>query len=120
MRTAFSNTPGPIRWKKLQLVCPFYAHCLSMLWSERWLTPAKRLTLILARAHDFEWETTMALLFLCAKDHRITAGDLDDTRDEFARLDVETSRTVLNFYMSRRRSLGAELEHRHLPQLHER
>ena len=66
------------------------------------------LTLILAKALDFAWETAMALLFLGAKDHRITAGDLDDMREKYARLNIETSRSVLNFDMSRRRSLGAE------------
>ena len=43
------------------------------------------MTLILAKALDFAWETTMALLFLGAKDHRISARDLDDMREEFAR-----------------------------------
>src|SRR5664279_5182200 len=34
------------------------------------------LTMILAKALDFAWETAMALLFLGAKDHRISACDL--------------------------------------------
>ena len=37
----------------------------------------KEMTLILAKALDFEWETAMSLLFLGAKDHRIGARDLD-------------------------------------------
>ena len=56
------------------------------------------LTLILANALDFAWETTMALLFLGAKDHRIAIGDLDHMREEYARLNIETSRSVLRLY----------------------
>jgi uncharacterized protein (DUF2336 family) len=46
----------------------------------------KEMTLILAKALDFEWETAMSLLFLGAKDHRLSARDLDDMREDFARL----------------------------------
>jgi hypothetical protein len=42
------------------------------------------------------------LLFLGAKDHRITANDLNYLESEFGRLNVETSRTVLEFYQSRK------------------
>ncbi|MBW8854695.1 MAG: DUF2336 domain-containing protein, partial [Bradyrhizobium sp.] len=75
------------------------------------------MTMILANALKFEWETTMSLLFLGAKDHRISARDLDRMREEFAGLNTETSRTVLNFYKSRKSARGAEPEQRHLPQL---
>ena len=43
----------------------------------------------------------MSLLFLGAKDHRITATELKDLKDEFGRLNIETSRSVLEFYQSR-------------------
>ena len=76
------------------------------------------LTLILAKALDFAWETAMALLFLGAKDQRIAAGDLDDMREEYARLNVETSRSVLSLYQSRKNAAAAESDQRHLPQLH--
>ena len=62
--------------------------------------------LILAKALDFAWATTMALLFLGAKDHRITALELKDLEGEFGRLNVKTSRSVLEFYQSRK-SAGA-------------
>jgi len=62
--------------------------------------------LILVKALDFSWETTMALLFLGAKDHRITAQDLRDLESEYGRLNIETSRSVLAFYQSRKN--GAE------------
>jgi hypothetical protein len=58
--------------------------------------------LILAKALDFSWATTMALLFLGAKDHRITARELKDLESEFGRLNLKTSRSVLEFYQSRK------------------
>ncbi|MBI5263278.1 MAG: DUF2336 domain-containing protein [Bradyrhizobium sp.] len=58
--------------------------------------------LVLAKALDFSWGTTMSLLFLGAKDHCITAGDLHSLEQEFARLNIDTSRTILEFYRSRR------------------
>jgi uncharacterized protein (DUF2336 family) len=70
---------------------------------ERALLDRNRETLlILAKALDFCWATTMALLFLGAKDHRITAMDLRDLESEFGRLNVETSKSVLEFYQSRK------------------
>jgi uncharacterized protein (DUF2336 family) len=78
----------------------------------------KEMTLILAKALDFAWETAMSLLFLCAKDHRIPAGDLDDLRDEFTRLNTETAQSVLRFYQSRRAVVAVESDQRRLPQLH--
>jgi Uncharacterised protein conserved in bacteria (DUF2336) len=69
---------------------------------ERALMDQKRdLLLILAKALSFSWRTTMALLFLGAKDHRITVADLRDLEGEFGALNVETSRSVLKFYQSR-------------------
>jgi uncharacterized protein (DUF2336 family) len=62
----------------------------------------REMLLILAKALDFSWETTMSLLFLGAKDHRITAKELHDLESEFGRLSVETSRSVLEFYQSRK------------------
>jgi uncharacterized protein (DUF2336 family) len=87
---------------------------------ERALTDSSNeMTMILAKALNFEWETTMALLFLGAKDYRISARDLDQMREEFARLNTETSRTVLSFYKSRKTaSTAAASGQHHLPQLH--
>jgi uncharacterized protein (DUF2336 family) len=76
---------------------------------ERALLDKNRETLlILAKALDFSWATTMSLLFLGAKDHRITAKDLHDLESEFGRLKAETSRSVLEFYQSRKNAGGAE------------
>jgi uncharacterized protein (DUF2336 family) len=76
------------------------------------------LTLILAKALDFGWETGMALLFLGAKDHRISAGHLEDMKDQYTRLNVDTSRDVLRLYQSRKSAIYAESDQRRLPQLH--
>jgi hypothetical protein len=62
--------------------------------------------LILAKALEFSWATTMSLLFLGAKDHRITAQELRELESEFGRLNVETSRSVLEFYRSRKNADG--------------
>jgi hypothetical protein len=62
----------------------------------------RQMLLILAKALGFSWATTMALLFLGAKDHRITARDLADLEREFGRLNVETSKSILKFYRTRR------------------
>jgi uncharacterized protein (DUF2336 family) len=70
---------------------------------ERALHDRNRETLlILAKALDFSWDTTMALLFLGAKDHRITANDLRTLESDYGRLNIETSRSVLEFYQSRK------------------
>jgi uncharacterized protein (DUF2336 family) len=62
----------------------------------------QQMLLVLAKAQDFSWDTTMALLFVAAKDHRITARDLGDLEREFGRLNLATSRSILKFYQSRR------------------
>jgi len=62
----------------------------------------REMLLILAKALDFSWATTMSLLFLGAKDHRITAHELNDLEKEFGCLNSETSRSVLEFYQSRK------------------
>jgi hypothetical protein len=66
------------------------------------LNQHKELTLMLAKALDFSWETTMSLLFLGAKDHRISARDLASMKEEYSRLNVETSQTILSFYQTRK------------------
>jgi uncharacterized protein (DUF2336 family) len=70
----------------------------------------REMLLILAKALDFSWETTMSLLFLGAKDHRITAKELKDTETEFGRLNVATSRSVLKFYQSRKNAGSTEAD----------
>jgi uncharacterized protein (DUF2336 family) len=66
------------------------------------------LTLILAKALDFGWETAMALLFLGATDHRISAGHLQDMKEQYARLNIDTSRSVLRLYKSRKNAIAVE------------
>ncbi len=57
--------------------------------------------LILAKALDFSWMTTMSLLFLGAPNYRITAGDLDQMKIDFLRLNRDTCLRVLSVYRSR-------------------
>jgi uncharacterized protein (DUF2336 family) len=68
----------------------------------------QQMLLILAKAQDFSWDSTMALLFVSAKDHRIAARDLADLEREFGRLNVATSKSILKFYQSRRDGEQAE------------
>ena len=77
----------------------------------------REMLLILAKALDFSWETTMALLFLGAKDHRITAQDLKDLENEFGRLNVATSRSVLEFYQSRKNGADSQSDGKRQPAL---
>jgi uncharacterized protein (DUF2336 family) len=78
----------------------------------------KEMMLILTKALGFSWETAMSLLFLGAPDHRILAQDLDEMKQEFDRLNVETSRSVLRTYQSRKQAVAAGYDDRRLPQLH--
>jgi len=78
----------------------------------------REMALILAKALDFAWETAMALLFLGAKDRRISSRDLDGMKEEFERLNTDASRSVLRFYQSRRNAAAVESDQRRLPQLH--
>jgi uncharacterized protein (DUF2336 family) len=61
----------------------------------------REMLLMMAKALDFAWDTTMSLLFLGAKDHRISARDLSDLKEEYEGLNAETSRSILKFYESR-------------------
>jgi hypothetical protein len=75
------------------------------------------MTLILAKANNFGWETVMALLFLGAEDYRLKASDLADMKDQFNQLNAKTSREVLVFFQSRKSAASTELDERRLPQL---
>ena len=68
----------------------------------------REILLVLCKALDFSWDTTMSLLFLGAKDHLITARELHDNERDFGRLKTETSRSVLKFYQSRKNNAGAD------------
>jgi uncharacterized protein (DUF2336 family) len=86
---------------------------------ERALIDANReMILVLAKALDLSWSTTMSLLFLGAAGHRITSQKLDDMKRDFARLNVETSRKVLRIYRSRKENLECASKLHRLPQLH--
>jgi len=78
----------------------------------------KEIILILAKALDLSWTTTMALLFLGAANFRITARDLDVMKSDFARLNVETSKKVLKVFQSRKEGAVHCSGLRRLPELH--
>jgi hypothetical protein len=84
---------------------------------ERALVHNSEMTLVLAKALGFVWETAMALLFLGADGHRISAGDLEYMRKEFARLNANACMDVLSAYRARRIVAAAEADQRRLPQL---
>ncbi len=85
---------------------------------ERALLDRNRETLLLlAKALEFSWATTMALLFLGAKDHRITAQELRDLERDYGRLNIETSRSVLKVYQSRKHAGDGASETRRQPAL---
>ena len=56
--------------------------------------------LVLSKAIGFAWETAMALLFLGAEDHRISANELEELKTEFKRADARMSRGILEVYQS--------------------
>jgi uncharacterized protein (DUF2336 family) len=77
----------------------------------------RELTLVMAKSLYFSWETAMSLLFLGAKDHQISAGDLEGMKEEFARLNADTSKSILGFYQARKSAAIGASELCHLPQL---
>jgi hypothetical protein len=77
----------------------------------------REMLLIVARALDFSWATTMSLLFLGAKDHRITAQELNALESEFGGLNIETSRSVVEFYKSRKNAVDGASDLRPAPAL---
>ena len=78
----------------------------------------REVTLILAKALGFCWETTLSLLFLAAPDYRIASLELARLHKEFADLNSETSKSVLKFYQTRKRASANSAAERRLPQLH--
>jgi hypothetical protein len=85
---------------------------------ERALVHNSEMTLVLAKALGFTWETAMALLFLGAEGHRISASNLEYMSKEFARLDADACLGVVKAYQARRSAAAAETDQNRLPQLH--
>jgi Uncharacterised protein conserved in bacteria (DUF2336) len=69
---------------------------------------SREMLLMLAKALEFSWDTTMALSFLGAREHRITARDLQDLERDYAKLNAQSSRSVLEFYQSRKKPGAAK------------
>lgn len=70
--------------------------------------------LILAKGLGFSWTTAMSLLFLGAPDYQIIAGDLDELRVDFFKLNVETCLRVLAIYRSGNQGAVHDLRNRNL------
>jgi hypothetical protein len=69
---------------------------------ERILFDADReMLLVVAKALDFCWKTTTSLLFLGAKGHCITAGELQGLEGQFSRRTVKACKTILEHYHAR-------------------
>ena len=96
----------------LSLLCSLPANVVERALADR------EIALILCKACRFEWETTMALLFLSAKDHCISSHRLEEMREEYARLHDKTPWQVLSFYQTRVDASAALTGERRLPQLH--
>jgi uncharacterized protein (DUF2336 family) len=78
----------------------------------------REMLLVLTKALDFSWQTTMSLLFLSAPNYQISAQDLDRANKEFRGLNIETPRSVLDFYRSRKAVSSKNSGPNRLPQLH--
>jgi uncharacterized protein (DUF2336 family) len=96
----------------LSLLCSLPANVVERALADR------EMTLILCKACRFEWETTMALLFLAAKDHQINGRVLEEMKQQYARLDAKTPHQVLSFYQTRMDASATLANERRLPQLH--
>ncbi len=82
----------------LALLCSLPANVI-----ERGLIdPTGEMPTIFAKSLDYSWETTMAILFLGAPDHKISADKLDALKAKFARLTTETAQSVIRLYRSRK------------------
>jgi uncharacterized protein DUF2336 len=60
------------------------------------------LLLVLIKALHFSWETAMALLFLAARDHRLSSHALEGKRKDFEKLALDSALAVIQFYQSRK------------------
>ncbi len=86
----------------LSLLCSLPANVI-----ERGLIDSTgEMPIVFARSLDFSWETTMSLLFLGAPDFRLSAQRLDALNARFSRLTVQTARSVIKLYRSRKAADG--------------
>jgi hypothetical protein len=76
------------------------------------------MVLVITKALDFSWATTMSLLFLSATNYQIAAGELEDLKQEFSKLNIEPSKTIMEFYRSRKAASARSSGSPRLPQLH--
>ena len=80
--------------------------------------PTGDLLLVLTRAIGYSWSTSMAFLFLAARDHRISSQELEAKKQEFERLSLKAAQNILEFYQSRKNALSMEDSSPQSGQLH--
>jgi uncharacterized protein (DUF2336 family) len=68
----------------------------------------REMLLVVAKALDFHWNTTMSLLFLGATNHLMTGGELRELEARFERRTVKACRTVIEHYHARNTEKRAE------------
>ncbi len=109
MREAYPTTQDPAEFEEvtvgLSLMCALPDDV-----AERALLSDRKMLLIMTRSLRFSWETTMSLLFLGAKGHRLASRELKELKNEFGRLNIETSRGVLKSHPSRKATGDTELQ----------
>jgi hypothetical protein len=57
---------------------------------------------VIAKAAGCSWATVKALLLMTAADRRMSKTDLDRSRMDFERLELQTAKRVLEFHEARR------------------
>ena len=57
---------------------------------------------VIAKAAGCSWATVKALLLMTAADRRMSQTDLDRSRKDFERLELQTAKRVLEFHEARR------------------
>jgi hypothetical protein len=88
----------------LSLLCPLPIDIVERALIDKNREPV----LIIAKALGFCWTTTMSLLFLGAPNGRISAGDLDQMKVDFLKLNVDTCIRVLDVYRARREAAAQD------------
>jgi len=82
----------------LSLLCSLPANVI-----ERGLIDSTgEMPMIFVKALEFSWETMMSLLFLGAPNYKISARDLDALKVKFSQLTIETAKSLIRLYQSRK------------------
>jgi uncharacterized protein (DUF2336 family) len=88
----------------LSLLCNVEIDLVERAFNDR----GHEILLILARLASFSWTSAKAIVLLKCADRGISAQDLDSAMHNFANLQAETARRVLDFYHTRMKTRGAK------------